>query len=47
MTKCNTTAPIHIGLRIILACCSLQPLSSDEEEEKENKNKKEKEEGEA
>ena len=47
LTKRNTTAPVHIGLRTILAHCPLQPLSSDNEEEEENKNKEEEEDGEA
>ena len=51
MTKRNTTAPVHIGLRTVLACCLLQPLSSSEEEEDEdkdkNKNKNKDKEGEA
>ena len=45
MTKRNTTAPVHIGLRTILAHCPLKPLSSDNEEEEENKNKEEEEVG--
>ena len=39
MTKRNTTAPLHVGLRTVLARYPLQPLSSGEEEEEENKNK--------
>ena len=49
MTKRNTTAPMHVGLRAVLACCPLQPLSSGKEEEDEDKDKDEdkKKEGEA
>jgi len=44
VTKRNTTAPLHVGLRTILARCPLQPLSSGEEEEDEDENKDEEEE---
>ena len=47
MIKRNTTAPVYIGLRTILACYPLQPLNSDEEEEEKDKDKKKKEKGEA
>jgi len=47
VTKRNTTAPLHVGLRTILACCPLQPLSSGKEDEDKDKDKKEEEEGEA
>jgi len=47
VTKRNTTAPLHVGLRTILARCPLQPLSSGEEDEDKDEDKKEKEEGEA
>ena len=39
MTKCNTTAPVHVGLRTVLAYCQLQPLSSGEEEEDKDEDK--------
>ena len=47
MTKRNTTTPLHVGLRTILARYPLQPLSSGEEDEDKDKNKEEEEEGEA
>jgi len=47
VTKRNTTAPLHVGLRTILARCLLQPLSSGEEDEDEDKDEKKKEKGEA
>ena len=49
MTKRNTTTPVHIGLRAVLARYLLQPLNSGKEEEdkdkdkNKNKNKEEKE----
>ena len=39
MIKCNTTAPVHVGLYTVLAYYPLQPLSSGKEEEDEDKNK--------
>ena len=53
MTKHNTTAPVHVGLRAVLAHCPLQPLSSNKEEEdkdedkNKNKDKDKEKEGEA
>ena len=47
MTKHNTTAPVYIGLCIILAHYLLQPLSSDKEEEEKNEDEEEEEKGEA
>ena len=51
MTKRNTTAPIYIGLRAVLARYPLQPLNSSKEEvdkdKDKNKNKNKKEKGEA
>ena len=49
MTKRNTTAPLYIGLRTVLARCPLQPLSSGKEEEDKDEveDKEEEEEGEA
>jgi len=47
VTKRNTTAPLHVGLRTILARCLLQPLSSGEEDEDKDEDKEEEEEGEA
>jgi len=44
VTKRNTTAPLHVGLRTILARCPLQPLSSGEEEEDEDKDEDKKKE---
>jgi len=44
VTKRNTTTPLHIGLRTILAYYLLQPLSSGKEEEDEDEDKDEKEE---
>jgi len=44
VTKCNTTAPLHVGLRTILARCPLQPLSSGEEEEDKDEDEDEEEE---
>ena len=47
MTKRNTTTPLHVGLRTILARCLLQPLSSGEEDKDKDEDKEEEEEGEA
>jgi len=47
VTKRNTTAPLYVGLRTILARCLLQPLSSGEEDEDKDKDKEEEEKGEA
>jgi len=47
VTKRNTTAPLHVGLRTILARYPLQPLSSGEEDEDKDEDKEEEEEGEA
>jgi len=47
VTKRNTTAPLHVGLRTILARCPLQPLSSGEEDENKDEDEEEEEEGEA
>ena len=47
VTKRNTTAPLYIGLRTILARYPLQPLSSGEEDEDKDEDKEEEEEGEA
>jgi len=49
VTKRNTTTPLHIGLRTILACYLLQPLSSGkkEEDKDEDKDKEEEEDKEA
>ena len=45
--KRNTTAPLQVGLRAILARCPLQPLSSGEEDKDKDEDKEEEEEGEA
>jgi hypothetical protein len=49
VTKRNTTTPLHVGLRTILARCLLQPLSSGEEDDNKDKDEDEdkEEEGEA
>ena len=51
MTKRNTTAPLYVGLRTVLAYCLLQPPSSSEEDEDKDedkdKDKDKEEEGEA
>jgi len=47
VTKRNTTTPLHVGLRTILARCLLQPLSSGEEDKDKDEDKEEEEEGEA
>ena len=41
MTKRNTTTPLHIGLRTILARYPLQPLSSGKEDKDEDRGKDE------
>jgi hypothetical protein len=45
VTKRNTTAPLHVGLRTVLARCPLQPLSSGEEDEDKDDDEDEEEEG--
>ncbi len=43
VTKRNTTAPSHVGLCTVLACCPPLPLSSNTEEDEEDKEDKEEE----